>query len=40
MHKLHYKQEALAWTEALPMGNGRIGAMAYMAPTELEGGDA
>lgn len=29
MHKLHYKQEALAWTEALPMGNGRIGAMAF-----------
>ncbi len=29
MHKLHYDKEALAWTEALPLGNGRLGAMAF-----------
>lgn len=29
MMKLHYKQEAVEWVEALPMGNGHIGAMAY-----------
>ncbi len=29
MHTLHYKQEANMWTEALPLGNGRIGAMAF-----------
>lgn len=29
MHKLWYKKEALTWNEALPLGNGRLGAMAY-----------
>lgn len=29
MHKLWYKTEALTWNEALPLGNGRLGAMAY-----------
>ena len=29
MHKLWYTKEANRWVEALPMGNGRIGAMAY-----------
>lgn len=27
--KLWYEQEARTWTEALPLGNGRIGAMAF-----------
>ncbi len=29
MDKLWYKKEANRWTEALPLGNGRIGAMAF-----------
>lgn len=29
MHKLWYEKEASRWTEALPLGNGRIGVMAY-----------
>ena len=29
MHKLWYEKEASRWTEALPLGNGRLGAMAY-----------
>lgn len=28
-NKLWYKQEAKAWTDALPLGNGRLGAMVY-----------
>ncbi|MFC5283532.1 glycosyl hydrolase family 95 catalytic domain-containing protein [Pedobacter alpinus] len=28
-NKLWYKQEAKAWTDALPLGNGRFGAMIY-----------
>ena len=27
--KLWYKQPAIKWTEALPIGNGRIGAMIF-----------
>ena len=27
--KLWYKQPAKVWTEALPLGNGRLGAMVY-----------
>jgi alpha-L-fucosidase 2 len=27
--KLHYKTPAKTWTEALPLGNGRLGAMVY-----------
>src|SRR6476469_9911790 len=27
--KLWYKQPAAAWTEALPIGNGRLGAMIF-----------
>jgi alpha-L-fucosidase 2 len=27
--KLWYKQPAQQWTEALPVGNGRLGAMVY-----------
>ncbi|GAB2560119.1 glycoside hydrolase family 95 protein [Gracilibacillus alcaliphilus] len=29
MMKLQYRQEAARWTEALPIGNGRIGAMVF-----------
>ncbi|MCJ7840761.1 glycoside hydrolase family 95 protein [Lederbergia sp. NSJ-179] len=29
MHLLSYKKPAVAWTEALPLGNGRIGAMHF-----------
>ena len=32
MHKLWYDKPAVAWTEALPLGNGRIGAMVYGNP--------
>ena len=28
-HILWYQQEAKVWTEALPVGNGRLGAMIY-----------
>lgn len=28
-HQLWYKQEAKVWTDALPLGNGRLGAMVY-----------
>ena len=28
-HLLWYKQPAVAWTDALPLGNGRIGAMVF-----------
>lgn len=27
--KLYYTNQAVAWTEALPLGNGRLGAMVY-----------
>ncbi|MBO7358200.1 MAG: glycoside hydrolase N-terminal domain-containing protein, partial [Clostridia bacterium] len=27
--RLWYRQEACNWNEALPLGNGHIGAMAY-----------
>ncbi|MBR4428064.1 MAG: glycoside hydrolase N-terminal domain-containing protein, partial [Clostridia bacterium] len=27
--RLWYRQEAYAWNEALPLGNGRLGAMVY-----------
>ena len=33
--KLWYKQPAKEWTEALPIGNGRIGAMVF-GQTETE----
>ncbi|QAY68018.1 glycoside hydrolase family 95 protein [Paenibacillus protaetiae] len=34
--KLHYKKPAQVWTEALPIGNGRLGAMVFGgAKTEL-----
>ena len=29
VNTLWYQQEALSWTEALPLGNGRLGAMVY-----------
>lgn len=29
MHQLSYKKPGLAWTEALPLGNGRMGAMQF-----------
>lgn len=29
MNKLHYRQPASFWEEALPLGNGRLGAMVY-----------
>ncbi len=28
-HRLWYKKEAQNWNEALPLGNGRLGAMVY-----------
>ena len=27
--KLWYRHDAQAWTEALPVGNGRLGAMVF-----------
>ena len=30
--KLWYKQPASCWKEALPLGNGRVGAMIYGIP--------
>lgn len=32
VHKLWYDKPAVRWTEALPLGNGRIGAMVYGNP--------
>lgn len=32
MHKLWYDKEALTWEEALPIGNGRLGAMVFSNP--------
>ena len=33
--KLFYRQPAVAWTQALPLGNGRLGAMVFgQVPTE------
>jgi len=29
---LHYDRPAVAWTEALPVGNGRLGAMVFGRP--------
>lgn len=29
MHTLHYRKPAASWAEALPLGNGRIGAMVF-----------
>ena len=29
MSELYYKQPAIEWEEALPLGNGRMGAMVY-----------
>ncbi len=34
MSKLWYKQPAAVWEEALPLGNGRMGAMIFGNPTE------
>ncbi|MET0982794.1 MAG: glycoside hydrolase family 95 protein [Telluria sp.] len=31
---LHYDQPAAAWTDALPVGNGRLGAMVFGRPEE------
>jgi len=31
---LHYDRPAAAWTEALPIGNGRLGAMVFGRPTD------
>ncbi len=31
-HRLWYDRPATAWTEALPLGNGRLGAMQYGRP--------
>ncbi|MDE5917951.1 MAG: glycoside hydrolase family 95 protein, partial [Duncaniella sp.] len=31
-HKLWYDRPAQVWTEALPLGNGRLGAMVYGNP--------
>lgn len=33
MHRLWYRQPATTWVEALPVGNGRLGAMVYGDPT-------
>ena len=32
-YKLWYKEPARVWTDALPLGNGRLGAMVYGIPT-------
>lgn len=32
--RLHYSQPAAKWTDALPLGNGRLGAMVYGGVTE------
>ncbi len=32
VHKLWYDTPAQVWTEALPLGNGRLGAMVYGNP--------
>ena len=32
MNKLFYKEYAKEWLEALPLGNGRLGAMVYGEP--------
>lgn len=32
--QLHYKSSATEWTEALPVGNGRLGAMVYGGVTQ------
>ena len=34
MNKLFYKTYAKEWLEALPLGNGRLGAMVYGEPFE------
>lgn len=34
MSKLWYKEPASCWEEALPLGNGRMGAMIFGAPTQ------
>ncbi|NLM39582.1 MAG: glycoside hydrolase family 95 protein [Firmicutes bacterium] len=34
MHKLWYRQPAQNWNEALPLGNGRLGAMVWGVPDE------
>lgn len=33
---LWYRQPATKWTEALPLGNGRIGAMVFGGVTPLK----
>jgi len=33
-HKLWYKQPAAVWDEALPIGNGRLGAMVFGRPAQ------
>ena len=32
--RVFYRQPARAWTEALPLGNGRLGAMVWFVPTK------
>lgn len=34
-HGIHYKRAAVHWTEALPVGNGTFGAMAYLEQQHL-----
>ena len=29
--RVFYRQPARAWTEALPLGNGRLGAMVWLS---------
>jgi len=33
-YTLHYDKPAVAWTEALPVGNGRLGAMVFGGPRD------
>jgi hypothetical protein len=35
--RLWYKQPATTWEEALPVGNGRIGAMVFGDPVHYDG---
>ena len=32
-YKLWYREPARVWTDALPLGNGRLGAMVYGIPS-------
>ena len=35
VHKLHFKKTIKSWDEAIPLGNGRMGALVWGTPEEL-----